>query len=275
MSETTREYNATLAQRTEISPGLAIFRFIPDGDLVAFEPGQYLAIGLKCKEPRCPGADPDPDYSKCSGDPERLIRRAYSIASSSLEREFVELYVTLVRSGELTPRLFNLQNGDRLFLGPKATGLFTLAQVPSHKHVLLVSTGTGLAPYISMTRTLLSCNPDRKFVVLNGARYSWDLGYRDELNSLARSCKNFFYFPAITRPENDPAWNGLHGRIQNILTSGIVEEKTEIAVTPDNFDIFLCGNPGMIEEAIALMAPRGFLKGDRKNPGTLHVEEYW
>ncbi len=269
------EYNATLAQRVEISPGLAIFRVVPDGELFAFEPGQYSVLGLKCKEPRIPDADPDPEGSKCGEDAERLIRRAYSIASSSHEREFVEFYITVVHSGEFTPRLFNLKIGDRLFLGPKATGLFTLDQASPDKHILMISTGTGLAPYISMVRTRLACNLGRKFVILNGARYSWDLGYRDELNFISRLCRNFYFFPVVSRPEKDPTWNGLKGRVQTILTSGLIEEQTGLSLTPDQFEIFLCGNPGMIEEVVNLVESRGFAKGDRKNPGTLHVEEYW
>ncbi|MBN2328888.1 MAG: ferredoxin--NADP reductase [Candidatus Omnitrophica bacterium] len=275
MSAKRIEYNAALSQRIEIAPGLAIFRVVPDGDLFDFEPGQYSVLGLRCKALRIIDSDPDPDNSKCGEDPERLIRRAYSIASSSLEREFIEFYITLVRSGELTPRLFNLTIGDRLYLGPRATGLFTLNQVPSHKHILLVSTGTGLAPYISMVRSQLDCNQGRHFVVLNGARYSWDLGYRDELNFLSRLCRNFSYFPIISRPDRDPTWNGLEGRVQTLLASGVVEEKTGLSLTPENFDVFLCGNPAMIEDVIQMVEARGFVKDERKNPGTIHVEEYW
>lgn len=275
MNGKTFDYNARLTSRIDVAPGLSIFRIVSDGELFAFLPGQYSIIGLKCREPRLSSADPDPDNSKCHEDPERLIRRAYSIASSSLVREHIEFYITLVRSGELTPRLFNLPIDGQLFLGPKATGMFTLNQVPPNKHVLLVSTGTGLAPYISMVRTLLDKNKERKFVILNGARYSWDLGYRSELTSLAHRRQNLSYFPAVSRPEDDPTWIGLTGYIQNVLTSGVVEEKTGLPITPENYDIFLCGNPAMIDEVTALMLARGFQKGDRTNPGTLHVEEYW
>ena len=63
-------------------------------------------------------------------DPAKLIRRAYSIASSSLAREYMEFYVALVTTGALTPRLFTLRIGDRIWLGPKVTGMFTFDQVP-------------------------------------------------------------------------------------------------------------------------------------------------
>ncbi len=268
-------YNASIVQRIEISPGLIIIRVVPDQNLFDFKPGQYTVLGLMCKEPRLARSGLDAEDSKCIDNPDRIIKRAYSISSSSLDKDFIEFYIALVDSGELTPRLFNLKIGDRLFLGPKSTGLFTLQDVPSHKNVLLISTGTGLAPYISMIRSLLDCNKERRFVVLNGARYSWDLGYRDELNSVERYCPNLIYIPAVSRPDEDPTWKGLAGRIQPILESGVVEERSGLEITPDNFDIFLCGNPGMIEGVMAIMEAKGFVKGDKKNPGNMHVEEYW
>ena len=129
------ELNAVLTQRIEVAPGLVIMRVAPDGwTYPPFQPGQFTGA-----RPR-PGptrllSDPEPPPE----DPDRLIRRAYSIASSSLERGQLELFVTLVRSGELTPRLFALAPGDRLWLGPKPAGMFTLRDVPPgrrrrHRH---------------------------------------------------------------------------------------------------------------------------------------------
>ncbi len=267
-------YNAKLAQRIDISPGLSIFRVIPEGELFNFKPGQYTVLGLKRKEPRHPQADPDPEELQ-QRDPEEMIRRAYSIASSSKDKEFIEFYVTMVESGELTPRLFQMDIGDPLFLGPKATGMFTLDQVPEGKHVCLLSTGTGLAPYISMARTELLAHKERQFVIVHGARYSWDLGYRDELNSLTRYCPNLKYFPSISRPAGDPTWRGLTGRVQEFIENGFVEKEIGMEITPDKFDLFLCGNPAMIEQAMELMGNRGFVKGTRRDPGNMHTEEYW
>lgn len=131
--------------------------------------------------------------------PGKLIRRAYSIASSSKVREYVELYVTFVRSGELTPRLWMLHPGDRLWLGPKATGHFTMDPVPPGKNVVLVGTGTGLAPYMSMIRDHHRCNRGRRFVVVHGARYVQELGYRSELEALDRGCSTLVYLPTVSR----------------------------------------------------------------------------
>jgi len=98
------------------------------------------------------------------------------------------------------------------------------------------------------------------FVVVHGARYSWDLGYRTELTGLARHCSNFHYMPVITRPQEDATWKGKSGYLQNLIASGAIEEETGLALTPENFDIFLCGNPGMIETVIHWAEERGFTR---------------
>jgi len=181
------EYNATVSSRVEVAPGLVIMRIVPDKLPFEFKSGQYVVLGLKASEPRvdeweseaAPSVLPTGEaaedavagtpesqaavdaqaaaVAKAATDPERMIRRAYSIASESRSDEYTEFYLTLVMSGELTPRLFNLKIKDRLYVGPKAVGVFTLDKAPG-KHLLMVGTGTGLAPYMSMLRSDLECN---------------------------------------------------------------------------------------------------------------------
>jgi len=265
------DYNATVIQRIEVAPGLIILSVAPDEKGLAFKAGQYTVLGLRRSAPRQEESDPE----EAPGGPDTMIRRAYSIASSSRADEFLEFYVTLVQSGELTPRLFRLAVKDRLYMGPKATGIFTLNRVPEDRHVLLVATGTGLAPYMSMLRSDLVCGGPRRFVVLHGARHSWDLGYRNELASLARLCPNMTYLPVVSRAKDDPTWKGLSGYLQDALASGIVEERTRLPLSPESFHVFLCGNPGMIGAAKDLLIPRGFVPDKSGAPGTLHTEEYW
>jgi ferredoxin--NADP+ reductase len=307
------EYNATVASRVEVAPGLIILRVVPDNLPFEFKAGQYVVLGVKASEPRIGESESDSEPSVVSGadspraeavaasvagavegtsesqaavdaqaaavtraaaDPNRMIRRAYSIASESRSDEYLEFYLTVVMSGELTPRLFNLKIRDRLYVGPKAVGVFTLDKAPG-KHILMVGTGTGLAPYMSMLRSELVCNGPRQFVVVHGARFSWDLGYRTELIGLARHCRNFHYVPVITRPQEDVTWRGRSGYLQNLIASGAIESETGLPLTPENFDIFLCGNPGMIETVISWAEGRGFVRDKGHDIGTLHTEEYW
>lgn len=267
----TARYNATVVSREAINPELIILRVKPDGELFQFKPGQFAVLGLLGSAPRVPEADPENPPPP----PDKLIRRAYSIASSNLDRDHVEFYLTLVRSGELTPRLFALQVKDRLWLSPKASGLFTLDKARPDRNLLLVATGTGLAPYMSMLRTMLVREAGRQFVVLHGARHSWDLGYRAELQTLSRLRPNLVYLPSITRPEEDPHWSGLTGRIQTLLENGVVEKASGLPLDPDHFEVFLCGNPAMVDAAKQLLIEKGFVPDQGKRIGTVHLEEYW
>ena len=298
------EYNATVSSRVEVAPGLVIMRIAPDNLPFEFKSGQYVVLGLRASAPRLDESENDgatldavatgreagsiegtaasrlavgvqsASIAAAAADPDRMIRRAYSIASESKADEFLEFYLTVVMSGELTPRLFNLKLKDRLYVGPKAVGVFTLDKAPG-KHILMIGTGTGLAPYMSMLRSELVCNGPRQFVVVHGSRFSWDLGYRTELTGLARHCGNFHYIPVITRPQEDVTWKGRSGYLQNLIASGAIEEETGLALTPENFDIFLCGNPGMIETVIGWAEARGFVRDKGHDIGTLHTEEYW
>ena len=237
MSITTQNlYNATVVGREEIHSELIVLRVRPDGDLFEFKPGQFGVLGLLGNAPRLPEATPEEPASE----PDKMIRRAYSIASASVERRYAEFYITLITSGGLTPRLYaSKTHGSRVFLGPKASGMFTIDRVAPDKAVVLIATGTGLAPYVSMLRTILMKETERKFVVLHGARYSWDLGYRGELETLARLRPNFTYIPSITRPDEDPHFLGRTGRIQTILEQGAVEKDSGVALDPAHADVFL------------------------------------
>lgn len=264
-------YNATVTARTEINPQLLVLQVEPDATLFDFKPGQFAVLGLLGREPRVPESASE----DTTPEPDKLIRRAYSIASSSVERRYLEFYLALITTGQLTPRLFALPHGSRLFLGPKASGVFTLDRVPPGKAVLLIATGTGLAPYISMLRTMLIHDAERRFVVLHGARVSWDLGYRAELESLARLRPNFIYLPSITRADQDPHFHGHTGRIQALLESGLIENETGVPLDPTQADVFLCGNPDMVKGVKAMLEAGGFKADHGKEIGTIHVEEYW
>lgn len=265
--------NAVVALRTEISPWLIILRVVPDGwELPAFAPGQFGVLGLPGAAPRSAMSEPE----EPSSDPDRLIRRAYSIASSSVTREYVEFYVALVTSGALTPRLFALNIGDRVWLSPKITGMFTFDRVPEDQNVVMIATGTGLAPYMSMLTTHLVCGSPRRFAVLHGARHSWDLGYRSELLTLQHLCRNLSYFPVISRPQNEPApWPGATGYVQDLWEAGVIEKAWGRRPTPADTHIFLCGSPGMIDGAVALLGSEGFKEHTKKETGQIHVERYW
>ncbi len=268
-----KEVNAVVSQRIEVSPYLIILRVVPDGwELPDFTPGQFAALALPGSAPRYRFSDPEEEAL----DPDKLIKRAYSIASSSVEREYVEFYITLVRSGALTPRLFALEIGDRLWLSRKFPGTFKLSDAPDDADIVFAATGTGLAPYMSMLRSDFECGDSRRIAVLHGASHSWDLGYRAELITMQRLCRNFTYIPIISRPDDEPtSWTGQVGHMQELWNSGELDKVWGARPKPSDTHIFLCGNPMMIEGMVETLAKEGFTEQTRKEPGTVHLERFW
>lgn len=266
------ETNAILTSRRDIAPGLAILRVEPDGwSLPDFKPGQFATLGLPADAPRGPEAGAEEPGTEAG-----FIRRAYSIASSSREKAYLEFYIVEVPSGALTPRLFALRPGDRLWLGPRMAGLFTLDRVAPDRNLVLVATGTGLAPYMSMLRTDLLAHPERRLAVLHGARHAAELGYREELFHLQRDAPNFSYLPVISRPEAEPRpWPGATGHLQDFWATAPLAALWGFRPGPGDTDVFLCGNPQMVRDLTALLAAEGFREHSAKVPGQIHFEKYW
>jgi ferredoxin--NADP+ reductase len=264
--------NAIITLREDLSPRQMIIRVASSGwDLPDFKPGQFAVLGLPGSAPRCVLSEPE----HSSGLPDKLIRRAYSIASSSLVQEYMEFYVGLVTSGALTPRLFALNIGDSIWLSSKVTGIFTFDSVPVDKNIVLIATGTGLAPYMSMLSTHMNCGSSRRFAILHGSYHSWDLGYRSELMTLQHLCNNFTYIATIDRPEDEPVpWTGPVGFVQDLWRKGLIAREWGFDPTPENCHVFLCGNQMMIAEAEQMLEAEGFQEHSPANPGQIHVERF-
>ncbi len=261
---------AVLTERIDVAgPEVAIFKFRPRvGELFSFKAGQYATLGLDV------------------GD--EFIPRAYSISSSPYTRDHLEFYINVIKEGQLTPSLFRLRIGDEVYyMGPK--GVFTLAKTEA-KHLFLVATGTGLAPYVSMLRALhaeqWAGRPHgRTITLVHGVRHTADLGYRWELDGFGREKPfNFLYLPMVSRPHEDLFWSPVvgRGRITELLK--LLEEDTaEPAASPlpqhadlkevserlpcESTAVYLCGNPDMITDAKEILNARGF--------GEIYTEEYW
>lgn len=268
-----REYNAIISEPVFVTSETMILRVVPDGwELPDYEPGQFVVLGLPGNAPRIPLSDPEPEPAEG----EKFIVRAYSIASSSKRKEYLEFYISLVRSGSLTPRIFALKRGDRIHLGTKMTGMFTLDSIPQETNLALIATGTGVAPYMSMIRSGFPPGTARKFAVIHGARHSWDLGYRSELTTLSNMVENFHYLPVISRPgEEIIPWSGETGHVQELWQRGLIGKAWEASPTPEDTHVFLCGNPAMITSILEILASDGYIEQTRKQPGQVHLERYW
>ena len=265
--------NAVLADRIDLGPQLAVVRVVPDKwEFPVFKAGQFAVLGLPGSTPRCAGSKPDLKPLP----PEKFIQRAYSIASTPLTKEYIEFYITLVAEGALTPRLWSLKMGDKIWLSPKISGQFVMDDIPENQNIVFISTGTGLAPFVAMLQTFLHTSKKRKFALFHGVRQSQDLSYRSELLTMQRISPQFHYFPIISRKKDDPVpWNGHEGRVNLLWEEKVVEKAWGFKATPANTHIFLCGNPVMIEEMIVKLGTEGFTEHKPATPGTIHVERYW
>ena len=260
------EQNATVIGRRVFNDELAEFRIrYNDHEVPEFKPGQYATLGL-------PQTGDVPEGKK-----PKLIRRAYSVASPANDREALAFYIVKVDDGALTPSLFDLEDGQKLFMSPRLGGHFTLDGVPDGQDLVMVGTGTGLAPFRSMYLTYRD-QPGRwnRFVLMEGCRLARDLGYYEELRGYAEADPNFVYLPTVTREPEDSPWDGLRGRVNALLEPEGFEKHAGFVLAPETAHVFLCGNPAMIDQVEADLTGRGFVVQDRKHPdGTLHFERYW
>jgi ferredoxin--NADP+ reductase len=170
--------------------------------------------------------------------------------------------------------LFDLKIGDKLWVGTKFVGMFTLDEIASEQNIVLIATGTGVAPYMSMLRSD-ALKRKGNIVVVHGAANSWDLGYSSELNLLQSIASHFKYVPTITNPEKEMvSWHGHTKFIQEMWKDGVVSDIWGFKPTPENTHIFLCGNPRMIADMCEALEHDGFTEHSRKNPGQIHIEKF-
>jgi len=205
----------------------------------------------------------------------RSIRRPYSIASSSRGVNYLEFLIILVERGRLTMRLWKVEQGGRLWVGDRVYGDFTLKGVPPNKDLVLVSTGTGVAPYMSMLRPYRGQGRWRRLVLINGVRKVRDLAYRAELEAAARDDPTITYIPLVPRAREPGEWPGLRGRVQFALEEQVYKRCVGAPLSPNDCHVYLCGNPRMIQDVERMLVPRGFRLHTRKAPGNLHYERYW
>ncbi len=299
-----QKYNATVVRLKKIHSDLLILRVRPDNPLQPHKPGQYTALGLGYWEPRLPGSV---EEDLQPSDRMKLARRSYSISCSVLDdrgqllersqTDWLEFYIVLVReSGKvvppaLTPRLFLLQEGDRMFMGEKITGHFTLDPVQPDDTVLFLATGTGEAPHNYMLWELLRREHRGRILSACCVRYRKDLGYLATHTELMRRYPNYTYLPLTTR-EAESKDHKVY--IQDLITSGQLEERLGHALDPQRTHVYLCGNPKMIgvpekdrttgarifpqpPGVIEILEKRGFQtdQPSLKIKGNLHYEEYW
>jgi ferredoxin/flavodoxin---NADP+ reductase len=290
-------YNATITRFDHSHEDLWVIRVKPDQRDSVHRPGQYATLGLGYWEPRVDDVD-----EKLTDDRRRkLIRRSYSISSRIFddhgylvddgEEDEIEFYIVHVRpDGDripgLTPRLAAMRVGDRIYLGPKIAGRYTLDPVVDPEtDVVFLATGTGEAPHNAMVTELLRKGHRGAIASVVTVRYLRDLGYLDQHRTLERFHPNYHYVALPTRED------GVEKRyIQDFVESGDLAGLLDHDLDPARTHVFLCGNPAMIglpewddgtpsfpapRGVTEILHDRGFVIDRRGVIGNVHYEEYW
>ncbi|EQB19318.1 MAG: oxidoreductase FAD/NAD(P)-binding protein [Novosphingobium lindaniclasticum] len=206
----------------------------------------------------------------------RPLLRAYSIASPSWAEE-IEFLSIKVPDGPLTSRLQLVQPGDQIYLGRKPTGtLVTDALLPG-KRLFMLSTGTGLAPFMSLIRDPDVYDLYDEVIVVHCVRRVSDLAYREELESqLAedplvseQALVQLHYVPTVTREPFHTT-----GRIGALVESGRLFEglKGDQRFNPETDRVMLCGSMDMIKDFSADLESWGFTEGSNAKPGDFVIE---
>ena len=216
-----------------------------------FESGQFLQVGMEV--------------------PEKHLHRPYSVASP--HSDTLEFFIVRVDGGELTPRLWALEEGAPIDVSAKATGGFTLSHTPEAETIWLLATGTGLAPYIAMMREKSIWERHKNVVLVHGVRFATDLAYQEELIQIKEQygCR-FNSIPVISRADVPGA---ISGRITTAIENGSLESKADNALAASNSVVMMCGNPQMLDDVETLLKLRGMYKHKKSAPGHVVVERYW
>jgi len=261
---------ATITYIQNLKEDLLIMRLVPDDGIVPdYHAGQFITIGL-----------PNP------AEDNKVVRRAYSIASHPENRKYIELYIRWVRKpvpGRLTTQIFNAKVGDEIsWLKPAGAALSINEKLPNgskdERRIVCVGGGTGLAPFVSFAQHLHAVKDKREIVVLHGASYVDELAYKELLTDLeyesldkGKDQWNFKYKAAISRPQEwfNRAWSGHTGRVETLLRpkdGGLspLEELVGEKITKENTIFYICGWQGTIDGVMDFMKPRDFVTSNNK-----------
>ncbi|MCH6571454.1 MAG: ferredoxin--NADP reductase [Thaumarchaeota archaeon] len=270
---------ATITFIELLKEDLAIFRIVPDdGKVPDFRAGQFITIGM-----------PNPAEGN------KMVRRAYSIASHPENKKFIELVIRWVRKplpGRLTTLLFNAREGDEVgWIKPSGIALDINEKMPDgskdERRIVCIGGGTGIAPFVSFAQHFHDVGDKREIVVLHGASYVDELSYKQLFTDLENESRdrgkdkwNFTYRATISRPQEwfNRSWGGQIGRVETFLRPkdngmSVLEELVGEKITKDNTMFYVCGWQGTIDGTMDYLKPRGFVTmSDKREDGSFELK---
>lgn len=206
----------------------------------------------------------------------RPLLRAYSMASAHYE-ERLEFFSIKVPDGPLTSRLQRIREGDIVLVGRKATGTLILDNLLPGSRLLLLSTGTGLAPFVSLIKDPDVYERYNSIVLVHGCRQVSELAYGEQVVERLRADEvlaemlegKLVYYPTVTR---EPFRN--RGRITDLISSNKMFDdigQTPLSIASDR--VMMCGSPAMLEDLRDMFDGLGFCEGNHSEPGHFVIEK--
>lgn len=234
-----------------------LFSFTTTRDqALRFSNGHFTMIGLR-------------------GENGKPLLRAYSIVSPNYE-EHLEFLSIKVPDGPLTSKLQHIQVGDKIVVGRKPTGTLLIDYLLPGKNLYLLSTGTGMAPFLSIIRDPDTYERFEKVILVHGVREVKELAYHDYLTQELPQheflgemvSKQLLYYPTVTR---EPFKN--QGRLTDAIESGkMFSDLGMPALDPANDRIMICGSPQMLKDLKHMLETRNFKEGNTTTPGDFVIE---
>ena len=247
----------TLIDVQPLTPNLFTLRATRDPGF-RFRAGQFARLGVT----RADGS---------------TVWRAYSMVSSPFD-EFLEFFSIVVPGGEFTSELSRLGVGDTLLVDRQAYGYLTLDRFVDGRDLWLLSTGTGLAPFLSILQDFEVWEKFERIILVYSVREARELAYQEliaglgQRDYLAEYAHKLQFIPTVTREQHPGA---LNGRITQLIENGELERAAGLALTPEHSRVMLCGNPQMVDDTRQILKQRGMNLSLSRRPGQVAVETYW
>ncbi|MFC4699554.1 ferredoxin--NADP reductase [Glaciecola siphonariae] len=238
------------------------------GNSFTFENGQFVMIGLEVDG--------------------RPLLRAYSIASANYEEE-LEFFSIKVPDGALTSRLQKIKPGDELILSTRATGTLVPGYLKPGKRLYLLSSGTGLAPFMSIIKDPFIYDAYEHVVLVHSVRYVSELAYKNEIENVLPKNEYFgeevkkklIYYPTVTREnfqyqsvDEQDNRSSHHERITTLLTTNRLTDDIGLPEIDPEFDRFMiCGNNDMLQDLMNILDDHGFTKANSRSLGEYVIEQ--
>ena len=205
----------------------------------------------------------------------KRLLRAYSVVSANYE-EHLEFLSIKVPDGPLTSRLQHIQVGDKIIVGKKPTGTLVIDYLNPGKRLYMMSSGTGLAPFMSIIRDPDTYEKFEQVILVHGVREVAELAYHDYITQELPQheflgemvSKQLKYYPTVTRE----AFRNT-GRTTDLIESGKLFTDLGVpAINPAEDRVMICGSPGLLKDLKGMLEVRGFKEGNTSTPGDFVIE---